>query len=166
MTGATQATAVRMFGSFGRIWCQRASSNALTIRKFCRVWTTLQQRPLRRRPSGNLMPVHLGTGQLRPRTRVPAKQRAPGPFDYAYLKKAFLKYRVARETGLEPAASGVTGRRSNQLSYSRNRKCAPRKERAATMDSLTSQPPLSQEGLRQWVSPCVLGASFWPPLTE
>ena len=25
---------------------------------------------------------------------------------------------MARETGLEPAASGVTGRRSNQLSYS------------------------------------------------
>ena len=28
--------------------------------------------------------------------------------------------RLARETGLEPAASAVTGRRSNQLSYSRN----------------------------------------------
>ena len=28
--------------------------------------------------------------------------------------------KVARETGLEPAASGVTGRRSNQLSYSRS----------------------------------------------
>jgi hypothetical protein len=27
---------------------------------------------------------------------------------------------MARETGLEPAASAVTGRRSNQLSYSRN----------------------------------------------
>ncbi len=27
---------------------------------------------------------------------------------------------MARVTGLEPAASGVTGRRSNQLSYTRN----------------------------------------------
>jgi hypothetical protein len=30
--------------------------------------------------------------------------------------------RMARETGLEPAASAVTGRRSNQLSYSRGRR--------------------------------------------
>jgi hypothetical protein len=29
---------------------------------------------------------------------------------------------MARETGLEPAASGVTGRRSNQLSYSRSKR--------------------------------------------
>ena len=28
---------------------------------------------------------------------------------------------MARVTGLEPATSGVTGRRSNQLSYTRNR---------------------------------------------
>jgi hypothetical protein len=28
---------------------------------------------------------------------------------------------LARVTGLEPATSGVTGRRSNQLSYTRNR---------------------------------------------
>lgn len=33
-----------------------------------------------------------------------------------------LKGKVARETGLEPATSGVTGRRSNQLSYSRSGK--------------------------------------------
>ena len=29
---------------------------------------------------------------------------------------------MARATGLEPAASGVTGRRSNQLSYARSPK--------------------------------------------
>jgi hypothetical protein len=30
-----------------------------------------------------------------------------------------LKLKMARETGLEPATPGVTGRYSNQLSYSR-----------------------------------------------
>ena len=32
-----------------------------------------------------------------------------------------LRQDVARVTGLEPATSGVTGRRSNQLSYTRVR---------------------------------------------
>ena len=52
--------------------------------------------------------------------------------------------KVARETGLEPAASAVTGRRSNQLSYSRNRKRAPLEERAATRRDLRGRPPRSQ----------------------
>ena len=36
-----------------------------------------------------------------------------------WLATAIFKEKVARVTGLEPAASGVTGRRSNQLSYTR-----------------------------------------------
>ena len=37
-----------------------------------------------------------------------------------YFSRASVTLRLmARETGLEPATSGVTGRRSNQLSYSR-----------------------------------------------
>lgn len=38
---------------------------------------------------------------------------------------------MARETGLEPAASAVTGRRSNQLSYSRNPKVSGQRPRIA-----------------------------------
>src|SRR5690606_2605320 len=37
-----------------------------------------------------------------------------------FKSTGYLGERVARETGLEPATSGVTGRRSNQLSYSRS----------------------------------------------
>jgi hypothetical protein len=36
---------------------------------------------------------------------------------------------MARATGLEPATSGVTGRRSNQLSYARKENSAPSRAR-------------------------------------
>ncbi len=43
-----------------------------------------------------------------------ARKRAAGAIFIVRMKEE-----MARVTGLEPAASGVTGRRSNQLSYTR-----------------------------------------------
>ena len=37
--------------------------------------------------------------------------------DIGKITKTAMERKVAGVTGLEPAASGVTGRRSNQLSY-------------------------------------------------
>src|SRR5215470_1013977 len=42
---------------------------------------------------------------------------------------------MARATGLEPAASGVTGRRSNQLSYARKTNNARAKGQRAVTDA-------------------------------
>jgi hypothetical protein len=55
---------------------------------------------------------------------------------------------MARATGLEPAASGVTGRRSNQLSYARkaDRTLAVRPSRAARVREASS--PVKASTLR------------------
>jgi hypothetical protein len=42
-------------------------------------------------------------------------------FTRKFVRPLYSLRKMARETGLEPAASAVTGRRSNQLSYSRGR---------------------------------------------
>ena len=58
---------------------------------------------------------------------------------------------VARVTGLEPAASGVTGRRSNQLSYTR----ISRRFRYARPPRLSIQPQcdLAGEWTREFYRP-------------
>ena len=51
---------------------------------------------------------------------MPRLMRCRGPVNNLEFKStAPLHIEVARVTGLEPAASGVTGQRSNQLSYTR-----------------------------------------------
>src|SRR5262249_16959239 len=52
---------------------------------------------------------------------------------------------LARETGLEPAASAVTGRRSNQLSYSRE---LPKSARSAQDRGHKGLPSFSQGKLQ------------------
>src|SRR6185437_2527298 len=47
--------------------------------------------------------------------RRQARERTPGG---ERTQRRSSREKMARETGLEPATSGVTGRRSNQLSYS------------------------------------------------
>ncbi len=46
---------------------------------------------------------------------------------------------MARETGLEPAASGVTGRRSNQLSYSRSESVLIRQPRCPVKEKKSAR---------------------------
>ena len=52
--------------------------------------------------------------------------------------------KLARTTGLEPATSAVTGRRSNQLSYSRKKSSIYGRNRARTYDHLCVRQELYQ----------------------
>jgi hypothetical protein len=69
---------------------------------------------------------------------------------------------MARETGLEPATSGVTGRRSNQLSYSRSIGRALRLGRAGSAVNPVSLADRCL-GLRRAFGSVVGGDGFEPP---
>ena len=69
---------------------------------------------MRHAVTGTAEPVKCGVINFRGVVALAKKGRAR-----ADRHKRPLTIPVARETGLEPATSGVTGRRSNQLSYSR-----------------------------------------------
>ena len=71
---------------------------------------------------------------------APSNQSAHGKLDGIVEKLP-----LARVTGLEPATSGVTGRRSNQLSYTRKRQGArstaqPNPRQAASLREQTGSP--------------------------
>jgi hypothetical protein len=59
---------------------------------------------------------------------------------------------MARETGLEPAASAVTGRRSNQLSYSRNPHPARKTRRKSEASKYVVARPKSSERGGEFIS--------------
>ena len=66
------------------------------------------RKPYQPHRSESLLPIRIG----------PRSNRRERNENLAFADSKPLKT-MARETGLEPAASAVTGRRSNQLSYSR-----------------------------------------------
>ena len=52
-------------------------------------------------------------------------RKRPGETRVVFAETTDFIGKVAGVTGLEPAASGVTGRRSNQLSYTPNKCVSP-----------------------------------------
>ncbi len=78
-----------------------------------------------------------GTGPPSREIAVPNRAKSLARFFHA-------KTLFSRETGLEPATSAVTGRRSNQLNYSRRETFTIGRNRTRTYDHLCVRQALYQ----------------------
>ena len=66
-----------------------------------------------------------GRAKLREQKRTKVSPLRPEKYHHRVQETVKPLKSMARATGLEPAASGVTGRRSNQLSYARKEEHEP-----------------------------------------
>ena len=129
--GDALAQEIQLSIQYAPIRCFTVARPILLRLKFCERSTKAIQQPrlpekLRRGTSRRLWASHFDSDKdsrlervdrAAPESRASGKSRIKPLCDYSRDQKALWVEKLAGATGLEPAASCVTGRRSNQLNY-------------------------------------------------